>query len=771
MNAPKNTSLRFAAVGAATALIGIATASPGYAAGGDDVRVVNTETVQVYTSSAGKPETKRVYEQLALSGHGSVDLRNPIATGGLRNLDGFSGVEVQDGEQVIKASVDGEQKLRSVSDFTGQLPLEISVEYTLDGKRVQPGDIVGKSGKLEVSYTVENVTGRQQQLTFPDGSGGSVTKSVSVPLPIVGSLTTVAPPNFSNVSSSQANMAGDGKGGRKLSYTMTLFPPIGSTTSTFGYTADITDGVVPRADITALPVNPMESPSFKGAAASYKGGAETGADLIEGATTIDTNLLKLRDGAADLLAGLIQLRDGADELRDGLQGKAAPGALKLADGAGQLDAGAGLLAAGASTLEQGTGKAYAGSKDLTSGLQRISGGLSSLADATSGLPAAKDGIKQLQDGVDVILAGFGNAKDEASLIGGLTALEAGLGKLETGAGQVAGGLKQLTADAGLPAAKGGVDQVKAGLDASLASGGSLDELVGGLNAVKSNFCETHPAKAQCNGLVDQLLAGVGTSRSNLTEASAGLGQVSTGLATAIGGLNTQLIPGAKQVHEGLTTASASTGKLKAGGNKLQGGVQQVSAGLDKLSLGLTAAVGGVFQLSDGAGSAVAGSSDLSDGLGQIDDGAGKLAGGAGDLKDGTGQLDAGANELASGLGDAADGSGKLADGLGTAADGAPQLVDGAQRLSTEGTQKLIEAGDATAENYGELYASMQAGAKRAQVEDMAIGAPEDAIGLTAYSYVIQGEDGESGRNLGRGLGSLALLGLGSGLFAFRRRFI
>ena len=65
---------------------------------------------------------------------------------------------------------------------------------------------------------------------------------------------------------------------------MTLFPPIGSTTAVFGYTADINDGVVPRAEISALPVNPLESPTFKTAAASYQGGADTGAKLTDGAT-------------------------------------------------------------------------------------------------------------------------------------------------------------------------------------------------------------------------------------------------------------------------------------------------------------------------------------------------------------------------------------------------------------------------------------------------------------------------------------------------------
>ena len=214
----------------------------------------------------------------------------------------------------------------------------------------------------------------------------------------------------------------------------------------------------------------------------------------------------------------------------------------------------------------------------------------------------------------------------------------------------------------------------------------------------------------------------------------------------------------------------------------------------------------MIKLSSGADAAAIGSSDLTDGLGQIDAGAGDLAAGAGKLADGTGELDAGANRLAAGAGElnagagkladgtaeAADGSGQLADGagrlaeglvdaaegsgrltagLGQAADGAPKLVDGAQELSDKGTSKLVEAGEDTTQNYGQMYATMQAGAERAQTEDMAYGAPEGAAGLTAYSYVIQGEDGEAGRNWARGLAGMALLGLAGGGFLLRRRLV
>jgi len=40
---------------------------------------------------------------------------------------------------------------------------------------------------------------------------------------------------------------------------------------------------------------------------------DTGVTLTAGATEIDANVLKLRDGAQTLLAGLIQLSDGAQD--------------------------------------------------------------------------------------------------------------------------------------------------------------------------------------------------------------------------------------------------------------------------------------------------------------------------------------------------------------------------------------------------------------------------------------------------------------------------
>ncbi len=465
-------------IGAALATMAVAAVSlaPAAVAAEDSgtVDVVNTETVQVYVSPDGEVESQRVYEQLSFTGDGSVTVANPIEESGLRNLDGFSDVSAEDGVQEVEVEVDGYERLRSVSDFTGDLPLEFSIQYLLDGEEIEPGDVVGATGALEVIYTVTNVTSQPQEVSFPDGSGGTMTETVDVPIPIVGSMTTTVPSSFTDVTSEQANIAGDGKGATKLSFTMTLFPPLGENEMQFSYQAQVSDAVLPATSVTALPVNPLEVPTFKTAGDSYQNGADTGVRLAEGATTIDTNLLKLRDGAAELLAGLIQLSDGSDQLATGLAGEAAPGARELADGLGQIDDGAGQLADGAGRLADGSQEASSGSQKLENGLGLISGGLDQLS-GVKGLPKALDGVKQLKAGMDQIVAGFGSTTKADTLLYGLDQLEQGLPAAVQGAATIQAALTGLrgTVDCtatpptgtGLAKAKCGVDRVKGGLDA------------------------------------------------------------------------------------------------------------------------------------------------------------------------------------------------------------------------------------------------------------------------------------------------------------------
>ncbi|MBC9823296.1 hypothetical protein [Terrabacter sp. MAHUQ-38] len=870
---------------ATTPTLVLLAAAPAAGSGSDNgsVKVSNTETVQAYLDATGKVDAARVYEQVAMQGRGTVDLKNPVEARGLRNLDGFSRFEVRDGVMVGRFDVDGEQRLRTVSDYSKKLPLEVQAAYALDGKPVDPGDLLGRSGRLEVRYTVRNVTGTSQVVSFDDGTGATMTATEDVVIPMVGSLSTTLPSTFTNVSSQEANLAGDGRGGTRLTFTMTLFGPIGTPTATFGYAADIVDGTLPKAAVSALPVSPLDSPSFKGGAASYKGGATTGATLTAGATEIDANLLKLRDGASTLLAGLIQLRDGAKKLDAGLGSQALTGSRDLATGAGQLKDGTSKLRSGADAAKDGSSKVADGATQVADGNAKVGAGAQKLSrgaaqvDDGAGLvagglrllgdkaPQLLDGLAQVADGLDQVDAGLtqlydgvGGLPDQAKpLHAGIARLRAGLGDkgqsgtLIDGVDQVRSGLTAATKDGGsldqlmggvnqskggVDTSKGGVDQVRSGLQGALSVGGGIDRLDGGVALAKGSDCGV-----VCKGILAQVQVGLGELRTKTKAGADGLGQVSDGLGQVSGGLgqvsgglsqlkgklsdaafglakvecglsNTTLsvcdpqVPGllegvdlvdagvstlvdrvVTKVQRGLgaPTDQPNDKTLRGGINGLQSGVDLLGLGgldlldaVDALTVGADAVHGGTSQIATkskvlavGATKLANGSSDLATGAGRLDAGVGKLTDGAGKLDEGAARLADGAGRLSDGLVDAASGTSRLAAGLTDAAAGAPQLEDGAQRLSDEGTKKLVAAGKATASDYGQKYALIEMGTRRAKAEGMAYGAPQDAVGATAYSFELAGVDGAGPANLGRAAGAAAVFGLAGGTVLLRRRFL
>ncbi|MDF2145784.1 hypothetical protein [Knoellia sp. p5-6-4] len=716
-------------------------AGPSMAASSGDVLVTNTETVQAYLSATGRLEVARVYEQVAMKGKGKVELSNPVEANGLRNLDEFGGFEVRDGNVVGTYEVDGEKRLRTVSDFTRELPLDVDVTYTLDGKEVKPGDVVGKSGVLKVQYTVRNVTGKPQEVTFDDGTGTMVTATEDVVIPMVGSLSTVLPSNFTDVRSAEANMAGDGRGGTKMSFTMTLFGPIGKPEATFGYEAQITDGVVPKASISALPVSPLDSPSFKGGAESYKGGAQTGATLTAGATEIDANLLKLRDGAGELLAGLIQLRDGANKLNAGLSGEAAPGARKLADGAAELKGGTGKLAGGTDRLADGAAEASVGADALAEGSAQVADGL---LEAGAKAPALIDGLTQVSEGLALVdgglvkmytsigglnehpgvvkmhqgmgamIAGLGTKANDQTLIGGVEKLRAGLAAATKDGGsldQLKGGVDAsaqgaLDLAAGVANAVAGIDAVKKGHDDALAAGGSIDQVELGIKSIKGvPSCSADPV---CLGTVDGVAAQIETKlRDSSTAASTGLGQISGGLSgTAIpglqklsGGLSTQVSPGLAQLKTSLSEGAVGLAKIECGLSSASLPVCDPAKpglleGIGAVDAGLTALVNGVI-------------GNVQGGVGDDDDTKEDetLRGGVHSLQEGVGLLSAGGGDLLEGLGLLSDGAGLVAEGNAQLADGVYQIAGGADELAA-GADKLDAGASQIADGANQLSSGL-----------------------------------------------------------------
>ncbi|GAA3800649.1 hypothetical protein [Cellulomonas soli] len=750
-----------------------------------DVSVTNTETVQAQLDASGRLEVARLYEQLAFSGKGTTTVVNPTSTQGLRNLDGFGGFSTSDGAMTATVTVDGEKRLRTVSDFTGDLPVGVEVHYRLNGKEVDPGRVVGADGTLKVRYTVSNLTTRQDPVTYDDGTGTQVTTTAETVVPLVGQLTTTLPSTFTAVASDEANIAGDGRGGTKLSFTMTLFPPIGSPTAEFGYTAEIENGQVPAANVSVLPVSPLTSPSFAGGAASYAGGAESGQELTAGATAIDGNLLALRDGAATLLDGLLQLQDGAAQLSAGLNGEAAPGARTLAAGLVTARTGASDLAAGAATANGGARQVADGAAALDAGLTQAGQKVPSLLD---GLNQVQGGLTAVDQGLATMSGSIGGLPENQGVID----LHNGIASLQTGVTNARLGAKSMSSTIGSLAA------VLNGLGAThptLTLAGAADPrypAVVGLNQFLSAVAagETDPVKKVTlqavaamytvdTGPVD-LGPGMQTLASVLSSGIVtGLGALQCGLdrpAATAGGLDCAASPSVAEglglVDEGLGDLVDEVVKSVQGGvgqdadtqasGTLRGGITSLQDGTAQIVTGAQALVSGLGQLQAGAGK-------LSSGSSQLADGTARLSGGAAQLSSGTSRLATGAGDLADGLGDAADGAEQLSEGLTQAADGAPALVDGATQLSEQGTSVLAASGAETAADYGVKYAVIEAGAQRTAEESMAYGGPEGAASVTAYSLDLAAVDGSGVTSVGRGAAALALFGIGATVATLWRR--
>jgi putative membrane protein len=740
---------RLAALLTVTAVVGTGPGSA-LAATSDTsgVATTNTETVQTYLDADGKIDTSRIYEQLTLTGDGSVTTKNPVDTNGLHNLDGFGGLDAQDGVLEQHFDVNGVSQSRSVSTFdTAKLPLSVAVEYQLDGKKVSADDLVGATGDVSVTYTVRNLTTKQVPLTFTDGSGGTTTETGNVPIPLVGTVVFDLPKNYTNVQSVAASMGGDGHGGTQMEYLLTLFPPIGGDTVSFGYTAHLTDGLVPPVSFTAVPVDPLTNPTFTTAADSYQSGADTGDKLAAGATKINTNLLRLRDGAGQLLAGLIKLNDGAHQLDAGISGQAAPGAQRLADG---------------------TSQASEGGRKLAAGLTQLHGALATLPNTL----AHNHKYQLLLGALTQIAQGVGSPNDpptKKTVLGGLNAIQQGL---EVGQGNDCLSATIAGTD---PKNCGAIDAVRT-LAQSVAQSQSQVRVdtpivLGHVTVVTEGFvlkrletirattgCQSDPVCQQdvdelatlfdstkAGDLFDQQLSLLRTSLttigdkadSQLLDKGAGLDQLRAGLSNP---------HAAKDCAVGQrTTTTADDCGIKEAALAVRGGVPLL---VDTLRA----------QILAGLGSPTPGCDPTK-----------TLRCGAAALADGLGQLDTGAHQLSDGLTTAADGTGRLADGLQQARDGAPRLESGANELSERGVVKIVRAGEDTAQQYGKLYATLAEGAKRAHTDGMVYGAPASSMGLMAYDFEINGTDGQGSRNVERLLLALVLGGLGLGAFALRRR--
>jgi putative membrane protein len=178
------------------------------------------------------------------------------AVRGLRSLTGLRGpgpLRERGAPEVVGRTVthhlsDG-AVVRTVATLDREPPVGLEVTITLDGRPVTASQVVGRSGRLEVTYTLVNRTAEARELRYFDGAGRPRTTVRDLAVPMVGELVVGLDDRFRAVRADGATFV-DGT----LRAELVLAEPVGAPVATVSWSADVRDGAVPPVHVRLAPV-------------------------------------------------------------------------------------------------------------------------------------------------------------------------------------------------------------------------------------------------------------------------------------------------------------------------------------------------------------------------------------------------------------------------------------------------------------------------------------------------------------------------------------
>ncbi|MGN1404551.1 MAG: hypothetical protein ACI4XB_09545 [Ruminococcus sp.] len=477
----------------------------------------------------------------------------------------------------------------SMSDV--EIPWNISIRYTLDGKEMSPEEIAGKSGSLEIRFRIEK---------NPDCENDFFE---SYALQAAFTLDTEICSNIQAVDATQANVGSS----KQLSYT--ILPDKGIDTV---ITADVKDFEMPAVSINGVKMNlDIEYDD---------------SEITDKVTELNDGVEKIDDGAKSVSDGSDQLKEGGNSLKDGSS--------QLSEGTKSLDSGVKKLSTGIYTLQSGINELNAQSNTLTSGSAQVKSALAQIQSALDAVSTDTENVKKLA-------AASGEIKTAiTSLKSGAQELQTNLGYAQYKAAMSANGLDIDTLVAGNTQA----------IDSLTAQINQLSQTLAQIQGVPGYEEQAAQLQAQIEQLtqVVQLLNGnngaIAGTEQYLNTVSAGVSELTAGL-DALEQSYTEFDQAIAALADTLSTMLVNVSELSKGINtlsvqysSLDGGILAYTAGVDKIAKGYSQLTGGVSDLATGSKTLVEGSSTLDEGVAELYDGIAELCDGAEELADGTGEL-------------------------------------------------------------------------------------------------------------------------------------
>lgn len=646
----------------------------------NDNAIYKEEIVYAYTDAKGTVNNITVSDWLKNSA--GKDTVNDVSN--LSNLENVKGDETfSTGENGAIAWDTKDRDIYYQGSSNSQLPVGMEVTYYLDGKEVQPSELVGKSGKFEMHVKYTN---QSKEIVDIDG------KEIEVNTPFAMVTAMILPEeNFSNVTIDNGKILSDGN--RTIAIGMGLPGLEESLDLDKDLEIELPDSFVMTADVTDFE---MDS-TFTIATSELLN--DLGLDDVDNMDDLRDSLNELEDASVELVEGTEDLSDGVKTLKDktgdftdGLE-ELADGIDKMSDGAGTLQSGTIEYTDGVGTLADGIKQYVSGTKtladgviDYTNGAKKLQKGIQTLSDSTKELPSS---LQTLSEGIESYGAGVNELVSEENM----TALTNGTSALVNGIETVNGGLTSVQT---------GVTTINQSLTTLEASYSNNEQLIQSLKGIMATM-EDGEQKTQLSAVVTNLETVTEAQKEGIAQLKASTAsdsQLGQGIAALVSNTseNSALLKGA----ESLDTAAK---KMSEGGKQLREAYPSLSKGAKQLSQAGKSLPSAMKELTSGAKTLVSNNSELQKGAKQLkksgktlNKGASKLSKNSTSLVNGVKVIKEATVKLLSGANQLTDGGSKLTDGIDELYDGSVDLKDGMKKFDKEGIKELTNIFDEDLQN-------------------------------------------------------------------------
>jgi len=289
---------------------------------------------------------------------------------------------------------------------TKELPWNIAIRYTLDGKDTPAAELGGKSGALEIAMAVTR--NEAVNPAFCDNYMLQVT-------------LTLDTDKCAQIESPNATVANAGKN-KVIAHTV-----LPGSDANIVIKAKVNDFAMDGFQITAMPLAAMfEMPDTDSL-------TEKMTVLTDAVSALNEGVKKLSEGVSQTDSGARELAEGSSQFESGLS-ELSGNADSLLDASAQINS---ALIEVSTEIEKSLG-----SLSFVSGIQKLKDGMALLS---SNYQQFHEGLGEYMGGVKQLADGYGDFD------AGLQALSGGLGDIDTGTKELYGGTSRLNgAVAGLP---------------------------------------------------------------------------------------------------------------------------------------------------------------------------------------------------------------------------------------------------------------------------------------------------------------------------------